>query len=220
MLALLARKPRWGLTWRGWLILLLLLVLAAGGLVRGVHPFLAVTARVDTQVLVMEGWLPQYAIGGVVAEFKTGAYRQIYTTGGPGVGSGGYVNDFQTMAGVGADSLKLAGVPAEVVQMVPSRVNGRDRTYSSAAALRNWLIEHRISIQRMNVLTEDAHARRTRLLYQKAFGNSVEVGIISIRNPDYDPKHWWQFSEGVREVIGESLAYLYARFLFHPTDSL
>ena len=102
--------------------------------------------------------------------------------------------------------------------MVPSHVSGRDRTYSSAIALRNWFRAHQITVQGINVLTEDAHARRTRLLFQEAFGHDVTVGIISIQNPDYNPKRWWRYSEGVRDVLGESIAYIYARFLFHPED--
>jgi hypothetical protein len=69
-------------------------------------------------------------------------------------------------------------------------------------------------------LTEDAHARRTRLLYQKAFGKKVAVGIIAVSNPDYNPTQWWRYSDGVREVIGESIAYIYARFFFYPSTSL
>jgi hypothetical protein len=71
----------------------------------------------------------------------------------------------------------------------------------------------------INVLTEDAHARRTRLLYHKAFGKSVTVGIIGVANPDYDSTQWWRYSDGVREVIGESIAYIYARFFFYPSAS-
>ena len=55
------------------------------------------------------------------------------------------------------------------------------------------------------------------LLYQKALGKNVTVGIIAVSNPDYDPKDWWRYSDGVREVIGESLAYIYARFFFYPS---
>ena len=44
----------------------------------------------------------------------------------------------------------------------------------------------------------------------------MTVGIIAVPNPDYDSRHWWQYSEGVREVIGESIAYSYARFFFAP----
>jgi hypothetical protein len=65
-------------------------------------------------------------------------------------------------------------------------------------------------------LTEDAHARRTRLLYHKAFGKTVTVGVIAVSTPDYDSTQWWRYSDGVREVIGESIAYIYARFFFWP----
>ena len=44
----------------------------------------------------------------------------------------------------------------------------------------------------------------------------VKIGIIAAPNPDYDAKHWWRYSEGVREVTGEGLAYLYAKLFFYP----
>ena len=66
--------------------------------------------------------------------------------------------------------------------MVPSRINDRDRTCSAALALRNWFREHHAGVQSINVVTEDVHARRSRLLFQKAFGPGVNVGIISIPN--------------------------------------
>jgi len=68
----------------------------------------------------------------------------------------------------------------------------------------------------INVLTEDAHARRTWLLFQEALGPGVAVGIISVPDPDYDANHWWRSSDGVREVLDEGIAYGYARFFFWP----
>jgi uncharacterized SAM-binding protein YcdF (DUF218 family) len=129
---------------------------------------------------------------------------------------GGYTNDYNTSASVGAGRLKQAGLPAEVVQMVPSRVLSRDRTYSSALALKEWCAENGVSLTGINIVTADVHARRTRLLFQKALGPGVEVGIISIPQPDYDARRWWRYSQGVRVVIGECIAYLYARLFFHP----
>jgi uncharacterized SAM-binding protein YcdF (DUF218 family) len=210
------RRERWGLSWRGWLALLLMLALASGAWVFNIQPFLAPTQREDTDVLVLEGWVNGYVVRAARTQFQTGHYRQIYTTGGPVAGSGGYINDFNTYASVAAESLVKAGVPAGCVQMVPSHVSGRDRTYSSAVALREWFRDHQLTVTKFNVLTEDVHARRTRLLFQEAFGRSAAVGIIAVPNPDYDAKHWWRYSEGVREILGESIAYLYAAFLFHP----
>ena len=71
----------------------------------------------------------------------------------------------------------------------------------------------------MNVLTEEAHARRTWLLFQEALGKDVQVGVISVPNPDYDASHWWLYSDGVRDVIAETIAYIYAKFFFWPTTN-
>jgi uncharacterized SAM-binding protein YcdF (DUF218 family) len=213
-------KERWGLSWHGRLFVTAVVLLAIYAVVLNVHPFLAVTHRVNAKILVVEGWIDEYAIRAGADEFKTGDYEHIITTGGPVTGSGGYTNDYNTFASVGARRLKAAGVADESVQMVPSHVIGRDRTYSSAIALRRWLRDHNMPLRSLNVVAEDAHARRTRLLFQKALGNDVRVGIISIPNPDYDAKHWWRYSDGVREAIGESIAYIYAKLLFYPSTSL
>lgn len=212
----LVRRPRWGLSLKGKLLVLFLalgLLLAIG---MRIYPFLAVTKRVDADVLVVEGWIHQYAIDVAAEEFRAGSYQHLFTTGGPVIGKGGYINDFNTAASVGGDLLKKTGIPRDEVQIVPSRVNGRDRTYSSAIALRDWLREHNVQVHGINVVTENAHARRSRLLFQKALGPDVAVGIIAVSSPDYDARRWWSYSDGVREVIGEGIAYIYAKFFFRP----
>jgi uncharacterized SAM-binding protein YcdF (DUF218 family) len=171
---------------------------------------------VDAKVLVVEGWLDQYTFPLAAGEFKAGGYTRAFTTGGPVVGSGGYTTDYQTEAHVGASRLEAAGVPGDLVRMIPSHVWNRNRTYYSALALRDWFQKQNLHVDSINVLTEGAHARRTWLLFQEALGPDVRVGIISVANPDYDPKYWWRYSDGVREVSSEALAYLYAKFLFWP----
>jgi uncharacterized SAM-binding protein YcdF (DUF218 family) len=213
---LLVCKERWGLSWRGWLVIISVALFATGQVFWNVYPFLAATDRVNAKILVVEGWIHRYAMRAAAEEFNRGSYERIFTTGGPENGSGGYVNDYQTSASVGAEALKKLGIPDEVIEMAPSRVIGRDRTYSSAVALRDWFREHNISVYSVNVLTQDCHARRTELLFQKALGKNVQVGIIAVANPDYNPKYWWRYSDGVREVIGESIAYIYARLFFYP----
>jgi uncharacterized SAM-binding protein YcdF (DUF218 family) len=215
----LIRRERWGLSWQGWLIVFLASLSAAGFVLLTVHPFLAVTHRVDANVLVVEGWVHEYAIRKGVQEFMTGSYPRIFTTGGPVTGSGGYTSVADTSASVGAGLLRQCGVRAESIQMVPSRVMNRDRTYGSAVALRNWFREHNLPVRSMNVVTENVHARRTRLLFEKAFGDSVTVGVIAVPDPDYDSRHWWRYSAGVKDVVSEAAAYMYARLLFCPSES-
>jgi DUF218 domain len=215
----LRRKERWTLSWRGWLLVTSAVLAAAYFVFLNIQPYLAVTRRVNTNILVVEGWMPRYALRASAEEFKHGSYERIFTTGGPQDGNGGYVNDYYTAASVAAEGLKKIGIPKDVIQMAPSHVLGRERTYSSAIALRDWFRDHNLAIHSFNVLTEDCHARRTQLLYQEAFGKTVAVGIIAVSNPDYNPKDWWRYSDGVREVIGESIAYMYARFFFYPSVS-
>jgi len=204
------------LSWRGWIVVLAPTCLMACLVIARVYPFLAVTQRADAHVLVVEGWVHEYAIRAAANEFRSGSYELVFTTGGPIEGTGGYINDFNTAASVGADLLKKNGIGTDVLQMVPSRVNDRDRTYSSAAALGQWLRAHDVLVGSVNVVTEGTHARRTRLLFQEALGAGVKVGVIAVPDPDYDARHWWRYSQGVKDIVNEAVAYLYAKFFFWP----
>ena len=104
-----------------------------------------------------------------------------------------------------------------MVQIVPARVVGRDRTFCSAVALRNWFAQHQMDVSSFNIITEGAHARRSRLLFEKAFGPNVKIGVLAVPSPEFDESRWWRFSEGIRAVVGEGLAYVYARIFFHPS---
>lgn len=180
-----------------------------------IYRFLAFDDPLPTDVMVVEGWIHGYALRDVAEKFRDGHYRRIYTTGGPVSGSGGYTNDFNTYASVAAEQLIAHGIPREVVHMAPSHEGGRDRTYTSAAYLKRALRTEE-GIGAVNVLTENTHARRTSLLFQEALGPEVKVGVVPISNPDYDPDYWWCYSEGVRDVLSETFAYVYAKVFFFP----
>ena len=182
------------------------------------YPFLAVTHRVNAETLVVEGWVHQYAIRTAVNEFQAGHYKRLFTTGGPVEGTGGYTNDYDTSANQAAARLQAEGLSPDLIQAVPARISDRDRTYSAARALRDWFSSHQSSEHAVNVLTENVHARRTRLLFQTALGERTTVGIIAVGNPDYDARHWWRYSEGVRDVISELIAYVYAKLFFWPPE--
>ena len=119
-------RERWSLSLRGWLLLIVLLLGLGSGLFLRVYPFLAVTDRVPTDILVVEGWIPPYAVRAAVAEFKSGSYAHIYTTGGPVDGSAQDDSVSQTSAYLAAERLGNAGTPGDVIRMVPSFT--RDRT--------------------------------------------------------------------------------------------
>jgi uncharacterized SAM-binding protein YcdF (DUF218 family) len=211
------QRYRWTLSLRAKVLLLSLLIAISVIMFFRIYPLLAVTHRVDADILIVEGWGSFYAIQFAAKDFNSHRYNRVFTTGGPVTGKGGYVNDFQTLARVEVEFLEKAGLPAGRAQMVPSRAIGRDRTYSAAIALRAWLRAHYMQLHAINIVTEDVHARRKCLLFQKARGPETRVGIIAVPNPDYDARRWWLYSHGVEAIIDESVGYLHATLLFPLT---
>lgn len=175
-----------------------------------VHPYLAVNKPVQADVLIVEGWMTDQSIEKIVHEFQGGNYRCVYTTGGritwtSAARYGG------TYAGYCAYSLHARGVPTNAIVTIPSPEKDWDRTFTCAVAAREYMQSHGGIPKAANVITSGPHARRTRLLYQRAFGADISIGVISIPRRDYDPAAWWRSSTGVREVCSEALAYAYAR---------
>jgi len=70
----------------------------------------------------------------------------------------------------------------------------------------------------VNLVTTGPHARRSRLLFEKALGRDFTVGVLSVPGRDFDAQHWWRSSQGVRVVTGEMIAYCYVRFFFRPNE--
>jgi hypothetical protein len=217
---LVSRQERWGLTWRGWLAMVCGLVAAALLVLLNIHSFLAISKAGPATVLVVEGWISESALRAAAVQFQKEGCQTLYTTGGPTATDPDSTDESDTYAVVSASRLRrfLPGVSRERIQPVPCKAVSKDRTYTSALALKRWLNEHGVSVTSLNVATQDTHARRTRLIYEKTFGEGVAIGIISLRGSDYDPDRWWASSEGLKEVISETGAYLYARFLFTPKE--
>lgn len=214
---LVRRRTCWRLTWRGWSLLVLLIVgLGAAGVI-GLHPFLAITRPVYGGALVVEGWLPDYALQAAIEEFRQHPYDKLYVTGVP-LERGRPLSEYRTHAELGAVILQRLGLEASAIQAVPAPPVRQDRTYVSAAALAQWWREHRVAPRQVHVISMGPHARRTRLLFEKALGAGVTVGITAVPSRDYEPRRWWRSSAGVRATLDELIAYGYARLLFRPGE--
>ena len=202
-------------TLRGWLLLVVVAAALAVCSVKSVHPFLAVNDPLPGGALVVEGWMPDYGFEQAIAEFRRHHYSKMYVTGGP-MEVGSPLSEYRTFAELGAAILSKLGMEKEAVQAVPSAESRRDRTYASAVALRDLLQRHGELPQQINLISMGAHSRRSRLLFRKAFGGKSKIGILAITDKNYDSAQWWRSSQGVRTVIDEMVAYLYARLLFNP----
>ena len=178
--ALIVRRERWVLTWKGRLLVLAAVAALTVILGRGAGAFLAITSPVGGQFLIVEGWMPTYAYREAAAQFKG-----------------------------------IRGQPPElVVTIVLRRLVRHDRTFHAAMAVKRWLHEQGLQTTSIDIVTIGPHARRSHLLYERALGAEVKVGVIALEDRRFDRHHWWRSSVGVRAVVGEAIDYLYARLLF------
>jgi hypothetical protein len=199
----------WLPTALGWLVLFGSLGLSGLLFLRKLYAFLAVNAPIQADLLVVDGWLPDYALERVYTLFQTGSYRQIVTVGTP-INRGHYLIEYKTYADVAAATLITLGVPATQIVSVPVPVAARYRTHCTAAALSQWLTAEPRT-QSIDLCTLGAHARRSHLLFRRNLAPRVTVGIISLEPLEYDSSQWWQCSAGARVVIAELIGYLYTR---------
>ncbi|MBD2595299.1 YdcF family protein [Nostoc spongiaeforme FACHB-130] len=210
---LIKRQEIWTLTAQGWALCLAVLASNLFFIIRNLHSFLAVTAPIKSaDTLVIDGWICDYALEQAAGEFKSGSYRQIITIGSK-VEQGFYLAEYQNFAEIAALTLAKLGVPPDKLIIVPTPSAAKDRTNASAAALLQYISEKNLPIESINLLTIDAHGRRSWLIFRNIFAPKIQVGIISAKTKNYDPQKWWSSSEGVRVVISEAIAYVYAKLV-------
>jgi uncharacterized SAM-binding protein YcdF (DUF218 family) len=173
-----------------------------------VYPFFAVTQPVNGEVLVVEGWIPDYALEEAAAVFRQGRYTALVTTGLKSTDNPlpAYSSEAQRaekiFADLGLEASRLIAVPA-------ARTTG-SKTFSCARALQEWLRSTRPGIQSVDVFTLGGHARKTHLLFKKALGENISVGIIAARPRIYDPACWWASKAGIALMARSLAGYVYA----------
>jgi hypothetical protein len=182
-----------------------------------IHPFLAPTKPVGGDVLVIDvlNWFSDYDLKKVKEQFEKGRYKLLITVGKK-YEVGHPLAHYKSVADGTASRLYAQGVLPGKIIAVPITVYPRtDRTYFKALVVKKRLDKMGFIQASIDVVSLGVHARRSWFLYEKVF-SSVNVGVVAISPKEYDASQWWLSSEGVRNVISESSAYLYARFIFSP----
>ena len=216
MIQVVEKRSSWCLTKYGWIVIGGLLLLGGALLANGLPAFLSYQNPVFTKTVVISGTLPDAALERIVGEFGDDPGILILTIGGP-ITRGSRLSSYRNYADLGAAALeKIAGHDARIIA-IPSSPTQRDRVYESALALRDWINSVGTDIESINVYTIGVRGRRTQILFDAAFNNDIEVGIISIKDPSYDSANWWSTSQGFRTVTSEFIAYTYTKLFFWPT---
>ncbi|HSC65096.1 MAG TPA: ElyC/SanA/YdcF family protein [Caldimonas sp.] len=205
------RRQIWMPTW--WTALLLIVAVAASALValRQLATFLALEAPAATrdgrgaQTLIVEGWLDEDALDAAIALIARGRYERVIASGGP-IEGWRESQPWPTYAERAADYLRRHGVSATPVIAVAAPPAAQDRTFVSATVVRDWLREHAGPLDAVDLFSGGVHARRSRRVFQAAFGPGVEVGVFAAPPRRYTLAHWWRTSEGAKAVLDEAIA--------------
>ena len=208
-------------TLAGWVVIGIFLFALLCAFVAGINPFLSLNKPVDTKVMVVEGWLPDYAIKEALDEFNRNHYS-LCITAGIAIDKGFFLSQYATYAQLAAETLKKLGMDSSKLAVVSSPEVKVDRTFACACAVRAWIQKSGLSINGINVISLGPHSRRTLLLYRHAFNSGkregdrkpMRIGIESFDDITYDRSMWWKRSNGFRAVTDELIAYLYARLVF------
>lgn len=217
-LTLLQKRPVWVPTIWGWL--LILFAGLGGGLATlfGAFPFLAENDPAPSAtLLVVEGWLADRELDQAIAAFRRGGYERLVTTGGPIERSSRLVG-FSTYADLAAAYIASRGIPPGSVTAVPAPASAQDRTYLSAVKVREWVRKHPPEVRALDVYSGGPHARRSRALFELAFGSEVRVGVLSAAPTEYDANRWWRSSAGAKSVIGEAIGLVWITCCFFRPD--
>jgi len=199
----------WGLA----IIVLVLTITIAIGFSQLAY-FLAPHKPVQGQYLVVEGWIGEHALLEAMTIFEQGQYQLLITTGGPD--NRDIHPEFASFADKAAAFLLSQGFKASQLQSIPAPDSAQNRTFLSAVIVRTWLTEHDLMPSSFDIFSADVHARRTHQLYQMAFYDMTDIGIIPAKTDRYQISTWWQSSEGIKAVLTEFIGVVYTFCCFEP----
>lgn len=196
-------------TLAGWVVILAVLTLGAGYGFRNMADFLTVNDPAGADYLVIEAWMNKQELDQGIDYMKTSRYQKVLLVGGP------IDDDFYGVDTNYADRATTyflsRGVPENMVATIRVPGVARNRTYFNAVKVKKWFQEQEIVIPKIDVFSSGVHTRRSRYLYQKAFGDRVDVGVIHSNPSGLDTGRWWQSSATGKRVAVEFANWVLTR---------
>ena len=201
-------------TLAGWLVILASLILIVGLLFRNMALILTVNEPVGAEFLVVEAWMGKEELDQGMEYFKANNYSNLVLVGGP------ISNDFHGIdvnyAERAATYLMKQGLSREATGIVRSPYSSQNRTFLNAVMVREWFKQQGISITLLDIFSRSVHSRRSRSLYQQAFGDQVTIGIIAAEPINFDPAYWWRTSDSGKGVAVEFANWILSKCCFNP----
>jgi hypothetical protein len=199
----------------GWLLILLAGGLLAIFVARNLALFLIVDEPLGADNLVIEAWMSRDELDQALDYFEANDYQRAILVGGPVKDFHGIDTNLAERAGTYLRGQGLSVAQSVVIQAPYSAQN---RTFLNAVLVREWFAGQGIAVDRVDVFTASVHTRRSQYLYQLAFGDAVEVGVIPSRPPDFDPVRWWRTSQWGKHVAVEFAGWVMVKCCFYPGE--
>jgi hypothetical protein len=166
----------------------------------------------DAEVLLVEGWVPKRFLGYVKEEFDKGSYGYILVSGM----NSQYVSDpddqqmIYSNASIVAHQLITMGIDTSKIIVVNCFSTNIHKTFSMALATRRWVNLNNPTIKRINIVTTWSHGKKTWCAYQRVFGDSIKVGILTYPMRQLPISQWWLTRSGFRYQMYSLVGYIYA----------
>jgi hypothetical protein len=206
---LIRKREVWWPTRLGWCLMIVAAASPIGLLCWGGESFLAVTARVPADVLVVEGWIGREAIAEAAKEFQHGGYSFVVATGG--YTSSVWGSTRRSYTEIARRGLLSAGIPEDQVLLAEAHPSEGQRTFRCAAAVRELFSKLSLQPRGINVFTRGPHARRSRMVHRKV--QDIPVGVIGWMPERLHQKPWWSSSERTKDLITEGCGYVFEAVL-------
>ncbi|MBM4207641.1 MAG: YdcF family protein [Gammaproteobacteria bacterium] len=181
-------------------------------IVTGIYDFLAINRpAAGANILVVEGWLWKSKAMKEAAEiYRQGNYDWLVTVGEPDEGEQKSTNARKSTAELAALRLQEYAIDGWKITQLPVPEVEAHQTYTCALTVRKWLNEKNLKPTAINVFSLGTHARKSLVLFEKALGQSVKVGVYAGTEDTFVPERWLTTSRGIYVVTRKAMGYLYA----------
>ena len=95
-------------------------------------------------------------------------------------------------------ALERLGVPAQAIVRLRRRTHS---TESEAATIARWACRTRIT--RLIIVTSRAHTRRSRLIFSRMLGGTMQLTIRPSRFDSFSSRRWWRVRRDAKTVLYE-----------------
>ena len=189
----------------GVMLILVVLSLSIYVIFQNVASFLAVNEPIGADYLVIEGWLGKKELKQAYQIFDGRDYKLAIVSGGP------ITDEFNSGPPNYAERARQYLLSIDFLEeklfAAPAPYSAQERTFLSAVMVRDWFTGQGIVVKSLDIFSGDVHARRSRHLYQLAFGEHVEIGVYASEPDEFDLSRWWQSSDAAKSVASELVGW-------------